>query len=131
MTVNDYICRRCGAVRHATADELEFGRVLCGMCGGTCDPSPAALRHLWRARNEDVTNRPHEATTREDETMAIILSNYRHVGEIGEVVLQQMTDGQWYVERRYDCDGNRWERIYTGDEATARERYDATRSSVD
>ena len=63
--------------------------------------------------------------------MAILLSNYRHVGSIGEVVLQQMIDGRWYVERRYDCDGNRRERVYTGDEATARERYAATRSSVD
>ena len=63
--------------------------------------------------------------------MALLLSNYRHVGSIGEVVLQQMVDGQWYVERRYDCDGNRWERIYAGDETTAREQYAAARPSVD
>jgi transcription initiation factor TFIIIB Brf1 subunit/transcription initiation factor TFIIB len=67
MTCNDYICRRCGAVRHATADELEFGRVLCGLCGGTCDPSEAALRHLWQARNAEETPRPPRATTEERE----------------------------------------------------------------
>ena len=63
--------------------------------------------------------------------MALLLSNYRHVGSIGEVVLQQMTTGQWYVERNYDCDGSRWERIYTGDETTAREVYAAHRGDVD
>lgn len=63
--------------------------------------------------------------------MAVLLEKYRHVGAIGEVVLQQMTTGQWYVERRYDCDGNHWDRLYTGDEDAAREAYAAHRGDVD
>lgn len=61
----------------------------------------------------------------------IALQNYKHEGSIGTVVLQQMTTGEWYVERNYDCDGGRWERLYTGAEDTARRVYAATRTSVD
>ena len=60
----------------------------------------------------------------------ISLQNYKHVGEIGTIVLQQMTDGRWYVERQY-ADQDTWERLYTGNEDEARARYAAARSSVD
>jgi len=59
----------------------------------------------------------------------ISLQNYKHEGDAGIVVLQQMTTGEWYVERQYH--GDDWERLYTGDEATARERYAAARVTVD
>ena len=61
----------------------------------------------------------------------ISLQNYKHVGEIGTIVLQQMTDGRWYVERQYADQGDDWQRLYTGDETEARARYAAARSSVD
>ena len=48
----DYVCRRCGAVRRATIEEVEFGRVLCA-CGGTCDPSDETLSHLDARRDRE------------------------------------------------------------------------------
>jgi hypothetical protein len=63
--------------------------------------------------------------------MPVLLQNYRYVGEIGEIVLQEMTTGQWYVERRIESDGDRWTRLYTGDEDEARRVYAAHRGDVD
>ncbi len=63
--------------------------------------------------------------------MPVLLQNYRYVGEIGEIVLQEMTTGQWYVERRIESDGDRWTRLYTGDEDEARRVYAAYCGDVD
>ena len=58
MTVNDHICRDCGAVRRASAAELEFGRVFCAVCGGTCDPCDRAIRDLEKCREVRIPRQP-------------------------------------------------------------------------
>ena len=41
-----YICRRCETIRDATWKEIEFGRIVCYQCGGTCDPTAAEQRRI-------------------------------------------------------------------------------------
>ena len=48
--MNDHQCRRCQRAREATNKEIEFGRVVCWWCGGTCDPTDRELRRQAVAR---------------------------------------------------------------------------------
>jgi hypothetical protein len=41
-----YQCRRCSHERTASPLEVEFGRVVCPQCGGTCDPTPREQQRL-------------------------------------------------------------------------------------
>lgn len=41
-----YICRRCGKGKDPSWQEVEFGRVFCNTCRGTCDPSDKELTQL-------------------------------------------------------------------------------------
>ena len=50
ITNLQYRCRGCGEERAATANEIEFGRVMCYRCGATCDPLLSTIRTLDRGR---------------------------------------------------------------------------------
>lgn len=43
VKIQEYRCRDCAEVTIASFAEIEFGRVVCAKCGGTCDPTDAAL----------------------------------------------------------------------------------------
>ena len=41
-----YQCRRCDAFCDPSWEAVNFGRVICAFCGGTCDPTPQEQRKL-------------------------------------------------------------------------------------
>ena len=41
-----YQCRRCDAKCDPSYEEVNFRRIVCAFCGGTCDPMPAEQRKL-------------------------------------------------------------------------------------
>lgn len=47
-----YVCRRCGSLQQASPSERMFGRIVCPMCGGTCDPNKYELASLDARRTK-------------------------------------------------------------------------------
>lgn len=41
-----YQCRRCDAKCDPSWEEVQFGRIVCAFCGGTCDPTPQEQKKL-------------------------------------------------------------------------------------
>jgi hypothetical protein len=56
-----YQCRRCSHERAASSLEVEFGRVVCPQCGGTCDPTPREQQRINAVRQRAAVRRAFAA----------------------------------------------------------------------